>query len=153
MMPFQWILYPVTLWAAAGAALALSLYLVLTVKISRRASAKAVTPAAPGNLEELSRRLDELEERQRETEQRAETASPVAVRPSINLSRRSQALRLYRRGEAPEEIARTLEAPVGEVRLLLKVHRIQMAHALGPAALKSEGDSADKLNGQVNEPQ
>jgi hypothetical protein len=42
----------------------------------------------------------------------------------FNLSKRSQALRMHRRGEAPGHIASTLELPRQEVELLLKVHRI-----------------------------
>jgi hypothetical protein len=50
---------------------------------------------------------------------------PPQPRPSgINLSTRSQALRLHRRGDTPESIAATLRIPRREVDLLLKVHRI-----------------------------
>ena len=49
---------------------------------------------------------------------------PPPVQPGFNLSKRSQALRMSRRGEAPEQIARALGAPPQEVELLLKVHRI-----------------------------
>ena len=45
-------------------------------------------------------------------------------KPGLNLSKRSQALRMHRRGEAPEQIAEALELPLQEVDLLLKVHRI-----------------------------
>jgi hypothetical protein len=48
-------------------------------------------------------------------------------RGSLNLSRRSQALRLHRRGESPSEIASTMGIPVQEVRLLIKVHEIVMS--------------------------
>jgi DNA-binding NarL/FixJ family response regulator len=49
-------------------------------------------------------------------------ASPA--KPGLNLSRRSQALRMHRQGGTPEQIAETLELPLQEVDLLLKVHRI-----------------------------
>jgi hypothetical protein len=51
----------------------------------------------------------------------------VAERSGINLSRRSQALRLHRRGEQPAEIAVALGIPVQEVQLLIKVHEIVMS--------------------------
>jgi len=46
------------------------------------------------------------------------------ARPSLNLSKRSQALRMHRKGDAPEQIAEALELPLQEVDLLIKVHRI-----------------------------
>ena len=42
----------------------------------------------------------------------------------FNLSKRSQALRMHRRGEKPEQIAASLDLPRQEVELLLKVHSI-----------------------------
>jgi hypothetical protein len=59
------------------------------------------------------------------------TAGPVAgttPRAALNLSKRSQALRLHRRGESPEKIAAALEIPRQELELLLKVHRIVMSN-------------------------
>lgn len=57
---------------------------------------------------------------------------PVAVpaassRPGMNLNKRSQALRLSRRGDSAEQIAAALELPRQEVELLLKVHRIVLS--------------------------
>jgi hypothetical protein len=49
---------------------------------------------------------------------------PGAPRPALNLDKRSQALRLHRRGESPPQIAAMLEIPLQELELLLKVHRI-----------------------------
>ena len=49
---------------------------------------------------------------------------PAAPRSGMNLSRRSQALRLKRNGETPQKIAETLDMPRQEVELLLKVHEI-----------------------------
>ena len=53
--------------------------------------------------------------------------TPQQVRSGFNLSKRSQALRLHRRGDQPREIAGTLDVPSQEVELLLKVHRIVMS--------------------------
>ncbi len=49
---------------------------------------------------------------------------PGIPKPGLNLSKRSQALRMHRMGEPPERIAAALEIPRQEVELLLKVHRI-----------------------------
>jgi hypothetical protein len=40
------------------------------------------------------------------------------------MNKRSQVLRMQRRGDAPEQIAIALEVPLQEVDLLLKVQRI-----------------------------
>ena len=51
----------------------------------------------------------------------AQAAAPLME--SMDINKRSQVLRLYRRGESPEQIAATLHLPRTEVELLLKVHR------------------------------
>jgi hypothetical protein len=52
---------------------------------------------------------------------------PGLPKPGLNLNKRSQALRMHRRGEGPEQIAAALELPRQEVDLLLKVHRIVLS--------------------------
>lgn len=52
---------------------------------------------------------------------------PGLPKPGLNLSKRSHALRMHRRGEAAEQIAAALELPRQEVDLLLKVHRIVLS--------------------------
>jgi hypothetical protein len=58
-----------------------------------------------------------------------ETVEPVpgVPGPSFNLSRRSQVLRMYRRGDAAGQIAASLGLPRQEVDLLIKVHRIVLS--------------------------
>lgn len=76
-------------------------------------------------LRELQCRLDALASEVHEMEpQAAVTILPAVPRPGMNLSKRSQALRMHRRGETPDQIAHALELPLQEVELLLKVHRI-----------------------------
>ena len=50
--------------------------------------------------------------------------APGLPKPGLNLTRRSQALRMHRRGDSPDQIAATLQIPLQEVDLLIKVHRI-----------------------------
>jgi hypothetical protein len=49
---------------------------------------------------------------------------PGTPKACMNLTKRSQALRLRRQGDSPERIAESLEIPRQEVDLLLKVHEI-----------------------------
>jgi hypothetical protein len=58
---------------------------------------------------------------------REPAATGSVLRPGLNLSKRSQALRMHRRGDSPEHIAAALEVPMQEVDLLVKVHRIVMS--------------------------
>ncbi len=53
---------------------------------------------------------------------------PGLPKPGLNLSKRSHALRMHRRGEAADQIASALELPRQEVDLLLKVHRIVLSN-------------------------
>lgn len=73
-------------------------------------------------LESLSARLKELE-----TRPLPGALEPAAPRAGINLSKRSQAIRLHRRGETADRIAAELQVPRQEVELLLKVHRIVLS--------------------------
>ena len=70
------------------------------------------------SLEELRTQVQDL------GQQPSITMAPPALRPGINLTMRSQALRAHRRGESAEQISKVLQVPRREVELLLKVHRI-----------------------------
>jgi len=71
---------------------------------------------------QLRQQVEDLEQKQP-----TETHIPPSpVRPSLNLSRRSQILRLAKRGERPEQIAAALGLPSNEVELLLKLHHASM---------------------------
>jgi hypothetical protein len=54
--------------------------------------------------------------------------APASPRAGLNLCKRSQALRMHRKGEPPDRIAAALEVPLQEVDLLIKVHRIVLSH-------------------------
>ena len=139
-----------------GLALFLALYLFCTLKVEIRAAGRQTGTAAPCETRETGGRLDQTATRSRaQAPPEIEPAAPaepsaVPVRPGMNLNRRSQALRLARRGESPEQIASRLGLPTGEVRLLLKIHGKLMQQALaGPGdsgRLKSDGESADILS-------
>ena len=73
---------------------------------------------------ELKTRVAELSARLLETEERTGVLVPPAAPPSgLNLNKRSQAIRMSRRGEQPEKIAASLNLPRREVELLVKVSR------------------------------
>jgi hypothetical protein len=88
----------------------------------------AAAPAASGpdpSVELLRQKLDLFEADLRDVRQlRLAPVVPHPPRAGMNLDRRSQALRMHRRGESPAQIAAALNLPLQEVDLLLKVHSI-----------------------------
>ncbi len=111
---------------AAGAIVCVLVFLALKKELRRMRSRLAML--------DFTLRLDAMNTRLQEAEQRAGTAVLPPGRRSVNLSKRSQVIRLSRRGEPPETIAATLNLPRREVELLLKVHSIANASASGAAS-------------------
>jgi hypothetical protein len=82
-------------------------------------------PADAVAIEVLRQELQALQQQVQESRYYTPPAvTPPAPRSGLNLDKRSQALRLHRRGESPAHIAAMLELPLQEVDLLIKVHRI-----------------------------
>ncbi len=78
--------------------------------------------------------VQELAQRVEEAERRAEiSGAPSSELKGINLNRRTQAMRLFRRGESAAQVASSLGLPQCETELLLKVHRILSANAAAAA--------------------
>ena len=68
-------------------------------------------------MEQLSKKVDEMEERA------GGLVAPSPAKSGMNLNKRVQAARMFRRGERPDQIAAALSLPQNEVALLLKVHQ------------------------------
>jgi hypothetical protein len=88
---------------------------------TRHAGSEAAIEAVRNEVEACARQLHEIRQ------DPPKTAAPSFPRSGLNLSKRSQALRMHRRGDAPEQVASTLGVPLQEIELLLKVHRIVIA--------------------------
>ena len=86
----------------------------------RSAPAPARTDSA---LEEMRTAIERLAVQIREIE--ALPGDPN-VKSGLNLSKRSQVLRMHRSGDSPSQIAAALGLPHQEVELLLKVQRIML---------------------------
>jgi hypothetical protein len=72
---------------------------------------------------DLKIQLQQLHERLRDAEERAGIPfAPPSPKASLNLTKRTQVLRMSRRGERVENIAASLSLPRREVELLLKIH-------------------------------
>ena len=87
---------------------------------ARQAELEAAFEAAQETVKGLARQLDQIQGQ-----------SPAALpRCSFNLSTRSQALRMHRRGDTAAQIAAALQVPLQEVELLLRVHSIVLKNLI-----------------------
>ncbi len=112
------------------ALLAFSLFALLRMRLMADALRREVREANLARdtaMEALGSRMDALAARLEEVRAIPHGSVVVPEKAGINLSRRSQALRLHRRGDSAAEIAVALGIPVQEVQLLIKVHEIVMS--------------------------
>ena len=117
--------HPATVFAACAATVVGVLLLFFSLKREMAAIEARRNAESEARAEELSRLERRIVQLEQELEEERKNALARAAPPgqSMNLSKRSQALRMHRLGETPERIARTLGLSRGEVELLLKVHR------------------------------
>ena len=118
-MNLDWILSPLALYTVVALALAgcASLFIVTKMELSQ------VRRAADQSRMDLAKKIEEVESAMADIP--AATPAPMlTVRPSINLTKRAQALRMRRRGESLESITAALAVPRNEIELLLKVHEM-----------------------------
>jgi hypothetical protein len=113
------------LYAISAAALLLLLYHFCSLKIElakavrRRGDAEALARLDAGLVEVRSA----LEAHAGDGSAGPSSLGPqgLPMRAAMDVNRRAQALRLYRRGEMAETISAALNLPVAEVKLLLKL--------------------------------
>ena len=119
-------LIPLAPFLLIGINSALCLFFFLGVKHDRRAMqlrGKRRETAKESTLEALKIELAELKVRVLDAEERAGVLVPPPTPPSgLNLNKRTQVIRMSRRGEQADKIAASLNLPRREVELLLKVH-------------------------------
>jgi hypothetical protein len=73
--------------------------------------------------DELKAQVAELTARVLDTEERTGVlVAPIPPKSGLNLNKRSQVIRMSRRGEQADKIAASLSLPQREVELLLKVY-------------------------------
>ena len=118
-MNLDWILSPLALYTVVALALVgcASLFIVTKVELSQ------LRRAADQSRMDLAKKIEEVESAMADIPAAA-PAPMLMVRPSINLTKRAQALRMRRRGESLESITAALSVPRNEIELLLKVHEM-----------------------------
>jgi DNA-binding NarL/FixJ family response regulator len=122
-MNLNWILSPVTIYAVIATALIAALVLFITAKLEIQQALSAARDArqsVDGAVEKLSVGIEQL----RTEMSLPAPASAPAPGPALNLTKRTQALRMLRRGESVGSIASALRAPRNEIELLVKVQRM-----------------------------
>ena len=131
-MRLEWILNPALPYAMNAIALALCLYLFITLKGDLRASEARLRKKLAALETELQSKMESLDERWKELSQISNLlVPPPPPRSGLNLNKRSQALQMSRRGETPPDIAAKLAIPQNEVELLVKVQRIVLSGMAG----------------------
>lgn len=112
------------LFLGLGLGACLHLFISLNRDIRSQRRKQNALDAAIGLLSleftEVKRALSEAESRT------GVLVPPTPPRAGVNLTTRSQALRMFRRGETIQRIAAALEVPEQEVELLIKVQRLAL---------------------------
>jgi hypothetical protein len=115
-------------YAIMAGAVLLTFILHFALQRKFRQTLAPILPALQGAQTEiaaLQQNLDEITARMQDAEERAGVlVPPSAPKSGLNLSRRTQVIRMARRGDRPDNIAASLSVPRREVELLLKVHRL-----------------------------
>ena len=127
-MRLEWILLPGFLYGVVGLGLGFCLYLFVSLKCEIRALEKrgqAAETTLAQTIAEVGASLDGVRAELRELqEQTGMLVPPAPAKSGLNLSKRGQVLQMFRRGQAPEQIAASLGLPLTEIDLLIKVHQI-----------------------------
>ena len=134
-MRLEFILHPVMPFAVTAIGLALSLFLLITLKRDQRAGEARLSRKLAALEADWKAKMETLDERWKELSQVSSLlVPPPPPRSGLNLNKRSQALERHRRGETPPEIAAALAIPRNEVELLVKVQRIVLSSLDKPSS-------------------
>ena len=131
----DFIMSPVAIYAALGISVVVCFALFLTTSMEVRRKDRQHTQAITELKQEmqddiavLREQIQSLKAKARELEEAPAVPAVPHAGSSMNLTRRAQALRLYRAGTDSAEIARRLGLAQGEVRLTVKMHSLLVEH-------------------------
>jgi hypothetical protein len=101
--------------------LVVSYAVIVGLFVKNRHDLKRIRTETAGGVSNLSLEVQGIRESVRQMEE-----CPVATSKgqSLNLTKRAQVLRMYRRGETVLGIAAALRTPPAEVQLVLKLHHL-----------------------------
>jgi hypothetical protein len=126
-----WIAEPLTFYGLLATGLILCLVLFVSVKKENTQLRQVLEKdrlLTVGKMEEFRSSMLRLQAALQQAQSEAQAyfgshSTENADVHSVNVGKRSLALRMHRRGETPEQIAATLHIPRNELELLLKVHQ------------------------------
>jgi len=126
-MHLDWLLNP----AAAYGVVAIGMVMCLVLFVSLKGDLRACERRSKKKLEAMetdwNAKIQRLDERWEELSQISGLlVPPTPPRSGLNLTKRSQALQMFRRGETPQDIAAALSIPSNEVELLVKVQALTL---------------------------
>lgn len=123
-MNLDWITNPLAIYAVLAAGGAAALHLVVSTKIEMRRMQKRHL----ADHQSLHEALAALERKVQQVgvEVKENMAPPAAYVPfvGLNVHKRAEALRMYRRGSDRDSVSAALGLPQAEVTLLQKVHHL-----------------------------
>jgi hypothetical protein len=124
-MHLDWLLNPAALYAAVAIATILCLNLFVSLKRDLSAGEARSMKKLQAMEAHWNAKMESLDERWKELSQISSLLVPPAPpRSGLNLSKRSQALQMFRRGETPLDISAALSIPRNEVELLVKIQQV-----------------------------
>ena len=119
-MSLDWILSPITQYSVLVVGLIACLGMCVSTGVRMRSERRRMTQSYE-SLDHTVAALSNTVEQMRRDTSLTETHATAQLQ-GLNLTRRAQALRMHRRGEAITTIAAALRSPQNEIELLLKVH-------------------------------
>lgn len=115
------------------ALVALGLIAALALFVSLKREFRSHVQKTRTRLDEVRLQLQnvQLQNSQRTMPDPPPATPPVALRSGMNLTKRTQALRLLRRGEDISHVAAALGVPRREIELLVRVQKLSAQRAAG----------------------
>ena len=124
-MHLEWLLNPAAPYAAVAIGIGLCLFLFVSLKRDLSASEARSMKTLEALETDWNSKMQRLDERWEELSQISGLlVPPTPPRSGLNLTKRSQALQMFRRGETPQDISAALAIPRNEVDLLVRVHAL-----------------------------
>lgn len=126
-MSWDVLIHPLAAYTLTGGGLLACGYLFLAAKSEALRAARRwqqQRDTLESEIRRLAETVESLSARVEEIASLAEAGVPPPAAGGLNISTRTRALRMHRRGDPPERIAAALSLPQQEVELLLKVEAL-----------------------------
>lgn len=123
-MNFDWILNPLTIYSVLAIGGLAIICLAAAIKVEIRTEQKRHAQERLTLEQSVSALQKNVEELLIDARERAATAATHALTSGLNVHKRAEAMRMYRRGCDTHTVCATLGLPQAEVALLQKVHHI-----------------------------